>query len=59
MPSGEGKSDMERLGVFKEMSYISIGDKYTSPISRKNDLFIYCLIHVMNLSIIYKSSTFK
>ncbi|XP_040904660.1 UPF0602 protein C4orf47 homolog [Toxotes jaculatrix] len=34
MPSGEGKSDMERLGVFKEMSYISIGDKYTSPTNR-------------------------
>lgn len=24
----EGKSDMERVGLFKEMSYISIGDKY-------------------------------
>ncbi|XP_062249428.1 cilia-and flagella-associated protein 96 isoform X2 [Platichthys flesus] len=34
MPSGEGKSDMERLGVFKEMSYISVGDKYTSPSNR-------------------------
>uniref|UniRef100_A0A3P8S1Y1 Cilia-and flagella-associated protein 96 n=1 Tax=Amphiprion percula TaxID=161767 RepID=A0A3P8S1Y1_AMPPE len=31
MPSGEGKSDMERLGVFKEMSYISLGDKYAPP----------------------------
>ncbi|XP_029917098.1 cilia-and flagella-associated protein 96 [Myripristis murdjan] len=29
MPAGDGKSDMERLGVFKEMGYISIGDKYT------------------------------
>ncbi|KAM4621372.1 cilia-and flagella-associated protein 96 [Polymixia lowei] len=28
MPAGEGKSDMERLGVFKEMGYISIGDRY-------------------------------
>ncbi|XP_018549878.1 UPF0602 protein C4orf47 homolog [Lates calcarifer] len=34
MPSGEGKSDMDRLGVFKEMSYISIGDKYISPTNR-------------------------
>ncbi|XP_008292509.1 cilia-and flagella-associated protein 96 [Stegastes partitus] len=33
MPSGDGKSDMERLGVFKEMSYISVGDKYTPPVS--------------------------
>ncbi|KAJ8015152.1 hypothetical protein DPEC_G00023180 [Dallia pectoralis] len=24
-----GKSDMERIGVFKEMGYISVGDKYT------------------------------
>ncbi|XP_056239143.1 UPF0602 protein C4orf47 homolog isoform X3 [Seriola aureovittata] len=34
MPSAEEKSDMERLGVFKEMSYISSGDKYTPPSSR-------------------------
>ncbi|XP_030001982.1 cilia-and flagella-associated protein 96 isoform X2 [Sphaeramia orbicularis] len=34
MPLGEGKSDMERLGVFKEMSYISIEDKYTPPTNR-------------------------
>ncbi|XP_022612858.1 UPF0602 protein C4orf47 homolog isoform X2 [Seriola dumerili] len=33
MPSAEEKSDMERLGVFKEMSYISSGDKYTPPSS--------------------------
>ncbi|XP_028815499.1 cilia-and flagella-associated protein 96 isoform X2 [Denticeps clupeoides] len=25
----EGKSDMERVGLFKEMGYISVGDKYT------------------------------
>uniref|UniRef100_A0A3B4D2M2 Cilia-and flagella-associated protein 96 n=2 Tax=Pygocentrus nattereri TaxID=42514 RepID=A0A3B4D2M2_PYGNA len=30
----EGKSDMERVGLFKEMGYISIGDKYTSLIYR-------------------------
>ncbi|XP_073777727.1 cilia-and flagella-associated protein 96 isoform X2 [Danio rerio] len=30
----DGKSDMERIGVFKEMGYISIGDKYTSFIYR-------------------------
>uniref|UniRef100_A0A8D0A6F1 Cilia-and flagella-associated protein 96 n=1 Tax=Sander lucioperca TaxID=283035 RepID=A0A8D0A6F1_SANLU len=34
MPSGDGKSDMERLGIFKEMSYISVGDKYTPPTIR-------------------------
>ncbi|XP_047441410.1 UPF0602 protein C4orf47 homolog [Mugil cephalus] len=34
MPLGNGKSDMERLGVFKEMSYISVGDKYTPLSSR-------------------------
>ncbi|XP_023670472.1 cilia-and flagella-associated protein 96 [Paramormyrops kingsleyae] len=28
----EGKSDMERVGLFEEMSYISIGDKYV-PVS--------------------------
>lgn len=30
----EGKSDMERLGIFKEMSYISIGDTYSPPTNR-------------------------
>ena len=25
----EGKTDMDRVGLFKEMGYISIGDKYT------------------------------
>ncbi|XP_054454080.1 UPF0602 protein C4orf47 homolog [Anoplopoma fimbria] len=34
MPSGDVKSDMERLGIFKEMSYISVGDKYTPPSNR-------------------------
>ncbi|XP_037531034.1 UPF0602 protein C4orf47 homolog [Nematolebias whitei] len=31
MLSGGGKSDLERLGVFMEMSYISVGDKYSPP----------------------------
>ncbi|XP_076877430.1 cilia-and flagella-associated protein 96 [Brachyhypopomus gauderio] len=30
----EGKSDMERVGLFKEMGYICIGDKYTPFIYR-------------------------
>lgn len=38
MQSGEGKSDMERLGIFKEMSYISVGAKYTPPALRKTIL---------------------
>lgn len=33
----EGKSDMERVGLFKELGYISIGDKYTSSTYRKCD----------------------
>ncbi|XP_060905050.1 cilia-and flagella-associated protein 96 [Labrus mixtus] len=34
MVSGEGKSDMERLGVFKEMSYITVGEKYSPQTNR-------------------------
>ncbi|XP_030622749.1 cilia-and flagella-associated protein 96 [Chanos chanos] len=30
----EGKSDMDRVGLFKEMGYISIGDKYTPYVYR-------------------------
>lgn len=35
MASGE---DMQRLGVFKEMSYITIGDKFTSCGNRESNL---------------------
>lgn len=41
MPSMEGKSDMERIGVFKEMSYISIGDKYTPVSNRKHSIYLF------------------
>ncbi|XP_068181739.1 cilia-and flagella-associated protein 96 isoform X2 [Antennarius striatus] len=34
MVFGEGKSDLERLGVFQEMSYISVGDIYNPSSSR-------------------------
>lgn len=35
MVSGEKSDDMQRLGVFKEMSYISVGDRFTSSSSRE------------------------
>lgn len=35
MPSEMGKTDMERIGLFSEMEYITIGDKYVSPFNRK------------------------
>lgn len=44
MISGGGKSDMERLGIFKEMSYISVGDKY-SHTNREYSIYLHiCLI---------------
>ncbi|XP_069833829.1 cilia-and flagella-associated protein 96 [Dendropsophus ebraccatus] len=33
MPT-EGKPDMDRIGLFREMGYISIGDKYVTPCSK-------------------------
>ncbi|XP_063776821.1 cilia-and flagella-associated protein 96 [Pseudophryne corroboree] len=30
----EGKSDMDRIGLFSEMGYITIGDKYVTPCSK-------------------------
>lgn len=30
--------DMQRLGIFKEMSYITIGDKFTSSSNRESNL---------------------
>jgi len=29
-----GKSDMERMGIFQEMTYHTIGDKYSTPGSK-------------------------
>ncbi|XP_021120669.1 UPF0602 protein C4orf47 homolog isoform X5 [Heterocephalus glaber] len=34
MPAGVGKTDMERIGLFSEMGYTTIGDKYVSPFNR-------------------------
>lgn len=35
MPAEGTKTDMERIGLFSEMEYISIGDKYVSSYNRK------------------------
>uniref|UniRef100_A0A8D0H713 Cilia-and flagella-associated protein 96 n=1 Tax=Sphenodon punctatus TaxID=8508 RepID=A0A8D0H713_SPHPU len=32
--TAEGKTDMERIGLFSEMEYVTIGDKYASQFSR-------------------------
>ncbi|XP_052018005.1 UPF0602 protein C4orf47 homolog [Apodemus sylvaticus] len=34
MPMEGGKTDMERIGLFSEMEYITVGDKYVSPFNR-------------------------
>ncbi|XP_031195564.1 UPF0602 protein C4orf47 homolog [Mastomys coucha] len=34
MPIEGGKTDMERIGLFSEMEYITVGDKYVSPFNR-------------------------
>lgn len=33
------KSDMERVGLFKEMGYISIGDKYRPLLYRRSKYY--------------------
>lgn len=33
---GDKKNDMDRVGVFQEMGYISIGDKYKTPGGKLN-----------------------
>ena len=30
-PSQYTKTDMQRIGLFKEMRYVSVGDRYRSP----------------------------
>ncbi|XP_016066816.1 PREDICTED: UPF0602 protein C4orf47 homolog [Miniopterus natalensis] len=34
MPAEGGKSDMERIGLFSEMEYVTVGDKYVSQYNR-------------------------
>ncbi|XP_036022396.1 UPF0602 protein C4orf47 homolog isoform X2 [Onychomys torridus] len=34
MPGETGKTDMERIGLFSEMEYVTVGDKYVSPFNR-------------------------
>lgn len=35
MPGEGGKTDMERIGLFSEMEYVTVGDKYVSQFNRK------------------------
>jgi hypothetical protein len=35
MPAEGGKTDMERIGLFSEMEYITVDDKYLPPYNRK------------------------
>ncbi|XP_005671772.2 UPF0602 protein C4orf47 homolog isoform X2 [Sus scrofa] len=34
MPGEGGKTDMERIGLFSEMEYVTVGDKYVSQFNR-------------------------
>ncbi|XP_041609872.1 UPF0602 protein C4orf47 homolog isoform X3 [Vulpes lagopus] len=34
MPAEGGKTDMERIGLFSEMEYVTVGDKYLSSFNR-------------------------
>lgn len=48
MGPGERKGDMEHLGAFKEMSYISVSNKYTHPPTISGIyLFIYRLERIL------------
>lgn len=49
MVSGEKNDDMQRLGVFKEMSYITVGDKFTSSSNRE------CLVFRTFSSLLHSS----
>ena len=41
MPVEGGKTDMERIGLFSEMEYITVGDKYVSQFNRKYNLVFF------------------
>lgn len=42
---GSGKTDMERIGLFQEMGYVSIGDRYVPPGSSKYKIHYMYLIY--------------
>ena len=41
---GGGKSDMERIGLFSEMGYTTIGDKYPKVHLTSCKYCIFCII---------------
>lgn len=48
-----GKTDMERIGLFSEMEYITIGDKYVSPFNRKYIFLFSSAIQEHGLTSLY------
>ena len=42
-----GKTDMERIGLFQEMEYVTIGDKY--KMAGKSEFFVFMEISVLIL----------
>lgn len=45
----DAKSDMERVGLFKEMGYISIGDKYR-PFTYRRSKYYTAKFHCKKIS---------
>lgn len=41
---------MQRLGIFKELSYITVGDKFTSSSSRESDLGLQVFVPRFHLA---------
>jgi len=48
---GDKKNDMDRVGVFQEMGYVTIGDKYKPPGSEYS-VFHYCIFYLKEVNIL-------
>lgn len=53
MPAEIGKTDMERIGLFSEMEYITVGDKYVTQFNRK---YIWFSLQSDNGHFLYENS---
>ena len=43
-----GKNDMERVGLFQEMTYVTIGDKYRSAGTGKKMIILRLSVLIIN-----------
>lgn len=53
---GDKKTDMDRVGLFQEMGYVTIKDPYKAAGSGMLKMLMYCMLWEMHIKILLKIS---